>query len=272
LYGSLLQATDNNFYATASGGGANNSGTVFRITLGGAFTTIYTFCAQPNCADGSTPNATLIQATDGNLYGTTTFGGAGGCAGACGTIFKMTTEGALTTIYSFSGSDGSYPWGGVIQAADGNFYGLTIAGGDFNLGTIFELTPEGVLTTLHSFDGTDGMQAYGRLLQGTSGTFYGATFRGGSVNGGTLFSLNTGLGPFVSLVHNPAKVGQPFGILGQGFTGTTSVSLNGNLASFSVKSETLILATVPPGATTGFVTVMTPSGTLTSNVPFRVIP
>jgi hypothetical protein len=81
-----------------------------------------------------------------------------------------------------------------------------------------------------------------------------------------------GLGPFVSFVRNPAKVGQTFGILGQGFIGTKGVSLNGTPTSFTVKSRTLIEATVPPGATSGFVTVATPSGTLTSNVPFRVLP
>jgi hypothetical protein len=75
----------------------------------------------------------------------------------------------------------------------------------------------------------------------------------------------------VSLVHNPAKGGQPFGILGQGFTGARGVSLNGMPALFSVKSDTLILATVPSGATTGYVSVVTPTGTLTSNVPFRVL-
>ncbi len=130
-------------------------------------------------------------------------------------------------------------------------------------------TPEGTLTTLHSFDYyTDGAWPPGGLLQATDGTFYGVT-EGGS---GTLFSLDMGLGPFVSFVHNPAKVGGSFGILGQGLTGTTGVSLNGTLATFTVKSDTLILATVPAGATTGYVTVTTPSGTLTSNVPFHVMP
>jgi large repetitive protein len=84
--------------------------------------------------------------------------------------------------------------------------------------------------------------------------------------------MSTGLGPFVSLVRNPAKVGQEFGILGQGLKEATSVSLNGTAAKFKVKSNTVVTATVLAGATTGFVTVTTPSGTLTSNVPFNVIP
>jgi uncharacterized repeat protein (TIGR03803 family) len=183
----------------------------------------------------------------------------------------MTPGGTLTTLHSFDRDDGAGPYGGVIQAIDGNFYGLTIGGGEFGDGTIFQVTPEGVVTTLHSFDGTDGTYAYGRLLQDTSGIFYGATAQGGKYNSGTLFSLDMGLGPFVAFVNNPAKVGQTFGVLGQGFTGTTSVSLNGVQATFTVVSDTFIRATVPPGATTGYVTVMTPSGTLTSNVPFRVL-
>jgi uncharacterized repeat protein (TIGR03803 family) len=108
------------------------------------------------------------------------------------------------------------------------------------------------------------------LLQATNGKFYGTTSEGGNSGDGTVFSLDVGLSPFVAFVRPYGKVGQTGGILGQGFTGTTSVSLNGTPAAFTVKSDTFITATVPPGATTGFVTVVTPSGTLTSNVPFRV--
>jgi uncharacterized repeat protein (TIGR03803 family) len=109
-------------------------------------------------------------------------------------------------------------------------------------------------------------------VQATNGSFYGTTNQGGASNFGVAFSLDMGLSPFVAFVRGAAKPNQQFGILGQEFTGTTSVSLNGVQATFKVVSDTFIRATVPPGATTGFVTVMTPSGTLTSNVPFRVIP
>lgn len=116
----------------------------------------------------------------------------------------------------------------------------------------------------------------GGLLQATTGTFYGTTAVGGEgqcagSGCGTVFSLDMGLGPFVTFVRAAGRVGQTSGILGQGFTGTTSVSLNGTPASFTVVSDTYIRATVPVGATTGYVTVTTPSGTLTSNVPFHVI-
>jgi uncharacterized repeat protein (TIGR03803 family) len=325
-----IQATDGNFYGTTSGGGTGGScpfdgcGTVFKITPAGALTTLYNFCGQANCTDGSLPIAGLLQATDRNLYGTTVAGGTASCTGGCGTIFKIGLGGGLTTLHSFDNGDGSSPYAGLIQGADGDLYGTTVGGGATGGGTafkittagqlttlynfctqpgcadgqsprapliqandgnfygttsstIFELTAGGVLTTLLSFAGSDA-QISGGLLQATSGIFYGTTPLGGNLacdhhNGcGTVFSLNTGLGPFVSFVNGFGRIGQTGGILGQGFTGTTGVSLNGIPASFTVESDTFIKATVPVGATTGYVTVTTPSGVLTSNVPFHVLP
>jgi hypothetical protein len=145
---------------------------------------------------------------------------------------------------------------------------------------VFKLTPAGTLTTLHVFEYADGAEPFGGLLQATDGTFYGAAYSGGNFvcdravdfpGCGTVYSLSVGLGPFIAFVRPYGKVGQTGGILGQGFIGTTSVSLNGIPASFTVVSDTFIKATVPVGATTGYVTVTTPSGTLTSNVPFNVL-
>ena len=167
----------------------------------------------------------------------------------------------------------------MVQASDGNFYGTTEFGGDITCnpplgcGTIFQITPEGTLTTLHNFESFDGANGSG-LFQATDGILYG-TSNGGILSCappygcGTVFSLDTGLGPFVAFVRAAGKVGQTGGILGQGFTETTSVSLNGIPANFTVVSDTYIKATVPAGATTGYVTVATPTGVLTSNVPFR---
>jgi uncharacterized repeat protein (TIGR03803 family) len=242
-------------------------GTVFKITPLGKLTTLYSFCSLVNCADGSGPGASLVQAANGNLYGTT---GGGGANFYGGTVFEIAPD-KLSTLYSFCAldncADGEFP-NSLIQSTDENFYGTT-GGGGAGDGTIFEITPAGAITTLYDFNG-GGFPDAG-LLQATNGIFYGTTNFGGANDDGTVFSLSTGLGPFVSFLHNPAKVAQQFGILGQGLTGTTNVSLNGIPASFTFKFDTLLIATVPSGASTGYVTVTTPSGTLTSNVPFHVI-
>jgi uncharacterized repeat protein (TIGR03803 family) len=267
-YAGLVQATNGNLYGTTYLGGAYNYGTIFKITPGGKLKTVHDF----NFADGVEPVAGLIQAADGNLYGTTSQGGANGH----GTEFKVTPRGKLTVVYSFCAqtncADGADPWAGLVQATDGNFYGATSNGGANGYGTIFQITSDGVLTTLHSFDGTDGADCWGAMVQATQGEFYGTTQSGGnSWEDGTVFSLSMGLGPFVAFVRDSGKVAQKAQILGQGFTGTTGVSFNGTPANFTVRRDTYLVATVPQGATTGYVTVTTPSGTLQSNVKFRVL-
>ena len=164
----LVQGGDGNFYGTTGQGGANDDpscdfggrvgcGTVFKITPGGILTTLYNFCSQPNCRDGSDPSATLVQGRDGNFYGT-----ANGQFG--GTVFKITPAGTLTTLYFFCSlqncADGAYPRT-LAQGSDGNFYGTAVAGGtssncqlfSYNgCGTVFKITPQGTLTTLYSFN------------------------------------------------------------------------------------------------------------------------
>ena len=269
-YPGPIQASDGNLYETTWVGGANDGGTVFKITPKGLLTILNGFCTPFDCLDGHAPAAGVVQAIDGNLYGTTAFGGEW----TWGTVFKVTPDGEVTTLHSFcspSECDGEAVYPGIIQATDGNFYGMT-SGGIGGWGTVFKITPQGVVTTLHSFSGVDGGVPYGGLLQATNGILYGVTSQGGTNNGGVVFSLDVGLGPFVALVRDSGKVGGTGGILGQGFTGTTAVSLNGTPASFTVVSDTYIRAAVPPVATTGYVTVSTPSGTLTSNKVFQVLP
>ena len=199
-YAALVQASDGKFYGTTVGGGANGEGTVFKLS-GGTLTTLYNFCSKPNCTDGQQPAAGLVQATDGNLYGTTS---GGGVHGNYGTVFQITTTGTLSTLYSFcsqSGcTDGDNPEAALVQATDGNFYGTTLAGGAYNGGTIFKITLIGsTLTPLHSFDGTNGSRPFAGLVQATDGNFYGTTYVGGPYGWGTIFSLDAGLGPVVSL-------------------------------------------------------------------------
>ena len=279
--GELVQASNGNFYGTTYKGGANcapyGCGTVFEITPAGQLTTLYSFCSLSNCTDGSYPPAGLVQATDGNLYGTTAQGGAYGG----GTIFEIAPAGGLTTLYSFCSrancSDGASPYAALIQATDGNLYGTTAQGAPRGNGTAFEITPAGNLTTLYSFCDrpgcSDGSNPYGGLVQATDGNFYGTTFQGGSTDNGTVFLLSVGLGAFVETNPASGNVGATVAILGNKLTGTTSVTFNGTEAAFAVNSTgTAISATVPNGASTGPVQVVTPSGTLTSNLSFQVLP
>ncbi len=190
---SLIQATDGNFYGTTYNGGSSDNcpggcGTVFEITSDGTLTTLYSFCPQYGCADGSYSYAGLVQASDGNFYGTTERGGVN----QVGTVYKITPEGVLTTLHSFDYADGDYPDAGLVQATDGNFYGTTVGGGGYGDGTVFKITPEGTLITLHSFDSTDGYFPYAGLVQGTDGNFYGTAFGGGANAYGTVFKITPG--------------------------------------------------------------------------------
>jgi uncharacterized repeat protein (TIGR03803 family) len=374
-YGPLVLATDGNFYGAAYAGGntaasCGNSGcgTIFRMTTGGKVTLLYAF----NGADGFYPDW-LIEATDGNFYGTTVLGGSARNGCGCGTIFKLTPTGVLTTLHSFDQTDGLEP-NGITQGTDGILYGTTHAGGKYNAahceglgcGTVFKATTSGAFTSLHSFQETDGALPYTPPVQANDGTFYDTTWEGPNGGDGTIFSitsqgkaktvytftgianypvvglfpasdgnlygttesdgacsnvgfiysltqtgtlstvydgcqtgaytdtvfqatsgkfygtytggggafysLDTGLAPFVTFVVPAAKVGHTVQILGQGLTGTTSVTFNGIAAtSFKVVTDTYMTVVVPSGATTGKVVVTTPGGALTSNVNFRII-
>lgn len=186
----LVQGVDGNFYGTTRGGGANNGGTVFKIppVVGGPVTPLYNFCSLSNCSDGAAPWAGLVQGADGNFYGTTSAGGTNND----GTVFKITSAGTLTTLYSFAGTDGSTPKGALVQASNGNFYGTTSLGGANSLGTVFQITPGGTLTTLYSFAGPDGASPGTGLIQANDGNFYGTTKSGGTNNDGTIFQITPG--------------------------------------------------------------------------------
>ena len=179
----LVQAADGNFYGAAFLGGTNGDGAMFRLATNGALTTLYAFTGG---SDGANPYAGLTQSADGNLYGTTFYGGTNGY----GTVFKMTTNGTLTPLVSFGGTNGAYPQAALLLASDGNFYGTTKSGGAYtNYGTVFKLTTNGTLTTLASFNGTNGSHPLG-LVQTLDGSFYGTTADGGTNGYGTVFRLN----------------------------------------------------------------------------------
>jgi len=189
----LAQGSDGNFYGTTEYGGTHDQGTVFKISTNGALTSLHSFSGGD---DGGDPVAGLVQASDGNLYGTTEFGGTYNV----GTVFKITTNGAMTTLYSFDGSNGYngyYPRAGLVQGSDGNLYGTTAAGpgsGFYDQGTVFQISYNGALTTIHSFVGAniDGADPNGLVL-GSDGLFYGTTAYGGFENGGSgcVFRIST---------------------------------------------------------------------------------
>jgi len=275
----LIQAADGNFYGTAYDGGPSNNnvcypysggGTAFQLTSSGTLTTLVPEFCQPN---GFYPNSAPVQAANGNFYGTTAVGGDGTTNIGYGTVYEMTTTGSLTWLYSFclqtACADGSNPQA-LILGTDGNFYGTTRFGGaNSGTGTVFEISSTGQLTTLHTFTGTDGETPVGALLLDTSGTFYGTTWEGGSHGAGTIFSLTPGA--FVATIPTSAAAGTKVMILGTNLKGATAVSFNGTEATFTVVGSSEITTTVPTGATSGTVTVTITGGTtLKSKVAFQV--
>lgn len=263
--GALVLGPDGAFYGTTALGGAHNLGTVFTIRPSGPLTTLHSFAG----ADGNDPVGALLPATNGYFYGTTVYGGAYNM----GEVFQMTADGTLTPLYSFCGcGDGQYPSAGLVQATDGNLYGTTAGQGE-TPGTLFRISLGGDFTSLYTFcsqpNCADGISPQAALIQDTNGLLYG-TAEGNDANSGTIFSVSLGLGPFVKTLPGFGPLGAKVEILGTDLTGATSVTFNGTPAVFSVVQSSEIETTVPIGATSGKVEVVTPGGTLASNVAFRV--
>ena len=314
-----VQGVDGNLYGTAAAGGANHYGTVYKITAAGKFTILHTFVFgegnSPSApliqggdgnfygttsrtafkitpagkltvlftfdgVHGASPVAPLIQAADGNFYGTAQNGGAYDH----GVVYKITSAGHVTVLYSFCPvagcADGAYPNAGLVQAGDGNFYGVAAQGGaPEGYGTLYKITPSGTFSVLHTFDIPTGWTPV-TLVQHTNGILYGEATGGGNStacgNGGcgTFYSLNMGLAPFVSFLPQQAsgKIGGVIGIFGQGFSAANGVSFGGTPAIFTVSTDGYLTATIPSGALSGPVAVTTLGGTLTTHRTFHVIP
>lgn len=241
----LVQASDGNFYGTTSSGGSANSGTVFKMTPGGSLTTLHSFMGG---SDGANPTTGMIQASDGNFYGSIDSGGASGY----GYIYKVTPTGTFSTLFSFSGGDGVAPRGELAQGSDGNLYGvtafgangfgtgcaLTLGGSGCGLGTVFKLTLSGSLTSLYNFSSADdnGAVPEAGLIEGQDGNFYGTTGRLGttSTGVGTVFKISptgtlTTLHRFVGGVADGAG---PRGALVQLADGTLYGTTMGGGANF----------------------------------------
>lgn len=184
-FAGVMEASDGNFYGTTALGGTGGVGTVFQMTPSGTVTTLHSFVRS----DGAYPEAELVEGTDGALYGTTTIGGVLNQALNRGTAFKITTSGAFTTLHSFKHVDGTYVGAGLVQGADGNFYGTTNQGGLGQVGTMFKMDAAGSVTPLHSFRGADGANPESGLIQASDGNFYGTTNQGGAGNDGAIFKM-----------------------------------------------------------------------------------
>ncbi len=179
----LMQGIDGNLYGTAEAGGTNGGwGTVFSSTTAGVTAPVVSF----DYTNGASPVAGLVQDRDGTFYGTAYYGGANGA----GCVFKVTPDGALASIYSFTGgSDGGNPFGGLVFSSDGNLYGTTEKGGNYNLGTIYRISTAGAFATVAHFDGFQGAAPECTLMQGTDGNLYGTASGGGQNNEGAVYRL-----------------------------------------------------------------------------------
>ncbi|MGH6878073.1 MAG: choice-of-anchor tandem repeat GloVer-containing protein [Rhizomicrobium sp.] len=183
--GGLLADAAGNLYGTTELGGADSAGAVFMLAPDGTETVLYPFTGA---ADGAYPLAGLIADSAGNLYGTTSRGGADDW----GTVFKVAPDGTETVLYSFTDKgDGGFPAAGLIADKAGNFYGTTKGGGKSGIGTVFELAPDGTETVLHSFDRKTGDGAYpwAGVIADKAGNLYGTTAGGGAGNDGIVFEI-----------------------------------------------------------------------------------
>jgi uncharacterized repeat protein (TIGR03803 family) len=205
--------------SVSNGTGVMGAADVTSVSIGCVpnFSLLYSFAGS--LSDGADPYHTLIQASDGDFYGTTL---AGGTSNA-GTIFKITPSGTETLLYSFAGT----PFAGLVQGSDGNVYGTTATGGSSGRGTVFKITPSGTETVLYSFP-AGSSDPYTGLIQGSDGNFYGTTGAGGASDDGTVFELTPS--GTETVLHAFPKVGSsdgeiPYAGLIQGsdgnFYGTT---------------------------------------------------
>lgn len=220
--GGLVRAGDGNLYGVTSFGGPNSGGTIFRLTEDGELTTLATFTGGPNHLPGypvplppRVPAGPLVVGDDGNLYGTTKFGGLGDN----GSVFRISLGGTLTFLATFTGSSGSlpgmFPASRLIDGGDGNLYGITTQGGTGNNGVIFRVSIDGSVATIaHVSSFGSGREVVGGLSLGDDGMLYGTTSDGGNFSRGTLFRVSltgtgetihhflNGIRPLTTLVKN----------------------------------------------------------------------
>jgi uncharacterized repeat protein (TIGR03803 family) len=255
--GHLVIGADGNFYGATYAGGANGYGTIFKMTPAGILTVLHSLSST---ADGANCYGSLVKGTDNNFYGTTNGGGTTGQ----GTIFKITPAGVYTVLRQMNqATDGSHSQSDLIQATDGNFYGMAYSGGPNFSGTIFKITSTGTFTVLRSLVSANGINPYGSLLQGTDGNFYGTTSSGGTSAGGTIFKITpTGTLTVLRALLATADGGNPRGSLVRGNDGNYYGLTNNGGSNF--------FGTLFKISATGTFTVLTRlNGDLIGNAPYE---
>ncbi len=237
----LLADSTGNLYGTAWNGGSSSCGTVFKLSPSGTLTVLYSFTCT---ADGGHPYSDLLADSGGNLYGTTADGGAFNA----GTVFKLSSSGAETVLYSFSGNpDGANPHAGLTADSAGNLYGTTVSGGVSNAGTVFKLSPSGTESVLYSFlCGADGANPYADLILDSAGSLYGTSTGGCAASNGTVFKVTSGGTTMLYSFTGGADGAIPYAPL--------LADSTGNLYGTTYAGGTSFFGTVFKLAGTGFVT------------------
>jgi uncharacterized repeat protein (TIGR03803 family) len=313
-YAGLLKGSASELYGTTSSAGAiagnatGGCGTVFKAGLDGSFQLLHVFTGAPQSGvgDGCVPWATLVQAKNGSLYGTTNYGGyqKGNCiGGGCGVIYRITPSGTESILHRFTASavDGEYPQNdGLVQTPDGTLYGATGgnpygdgfgfvplcyvgSGTTFSCGTLYKIDTADRFTQLAVFgnsDGSYGLFPHASPILASDGNLYGATFAGGGWGYGTAYRLVLNPATPILSIDSFTPAGGPTGtrvmLAGTGFTGTTQLTFGSGAAAlpapFVVVSDSVVSALVPAGAQTSALGVTAPRGTTYSPVLFYLQP
>jgi len=270
--GGLVQGRDGNLYGTTSSGGTNNLGTVFQFSTNGTLTTLHSFAGNGTNDDGASPYLTpLVEGADGVFYGTTSAGGTNND----GTIFQVTADGTLTTLFEFNYTDGQSPWAGLSFGTDGNLYGTTSQGGTNGSGTVFQITTNGVLTTLFQFGGADGLYyTYGGVVPGNNNTLFSTSYFYGTEYYGAVFQLTTNglLTPLYSFTNGTDGANVIAGVIrdaggnlyGAAYYGGTNGD-NGTV--YSLSFSTLVSILSPAANELWSNDVFTVAGTASDNAP-----
>jgi uncharacterized repeat protein (TIGR03803 family) len=297
--GPLVQGANGNLYGTTAGGGKYANGTFFELTLAGKLTTLHSFDYGTAGNLGSIENSGVILGADGNFYGVAQYGGED-CTTGCGTLFRMTPAGVLTTLYEFTG--GNFSWGpwGLVQDTDGTFYGATTSGGPKDVGTVYSvsdgLAPFVELVTNYGpvgktidilgqgFTGATGVTFDGvkATFDNVSDTYMTVVVPSGALTGTVEVTTFTDtyksnkifkvMPQFTSFSPAAGTVSSTVTLTGVSLTQTSSVTIGGLSATFKVVSDKEVTAVVPAGAKNAESMVITTLGGSASKGPFTVEP